>query len=310
MIYLGNICRDTPVKTSIRQFSSRVAAVSLLLAGLYAGTSAALAGDKLSWFGETSFIGAYPDGLPGMTTGPQIDIRTGEVNIGARLLQRQLDLDTVFSNGDPLTDKINQFHSEVGFKVGEEVFSFPLYYRSTQYNNGNNQKLDSFGLKWRHRFENAGSLTVSARYGKGASILADESLKDTANKLASVSWTSGLERSGLTGSLYFGDEQISDTQVNEENGYRVYGFAVGGHWSLIGHHTPYVSLRYQTTDQEVMTGLTDYDRYTRISAGWNWQVQPNWQIRAEANFTYDQPRWNLLNVDRARVLFSTRFDIK
>jgi hypothetical protein len=277
--------------------------------------SSAHAGNKLTWFGEATFTGAYPTDSSETSVERQTvgDLTNGSSDLqlksGEKLLERQLALDSVFNSGDLESLESQTVRSELGVALGDEAISVPVYYSRANYQNGEAQKLDSFGLKWRHSFGDIGSLVLQARYGKGAYLQSDETAKDAANTVASVSWTSGFEQSGVTGSVYVGDERYQQLEL-AESARRVYGFAVGGHWNVASDHTPYVSLRYQTSDQQPIAGLTDYDRYTRISAGWNWQVKSNWQVRAEANFTYDEPRWNLLSTDRTRFQFSTRYDLK
>ena len=277
--------------------------------------ASAHAGDKLSWFGEATFTGANPveSSQTSLEKKPVGESKVAnadwQLNSGQKLLEHQLALDSVFNSGDLESLDSQTVRSELGVALGDEAISVPVYYSRSSYQNGEAQTLDSLGLKWRHHFEGIGSLVLQARYGKGAYLQPDETAKDAANTVASVSWTSGFEQSGVTGSVYVGDERYEQLDM-AENARRVYGFAVGGHWNVASDHTPYVSLRYQTSDQQPVTGLTDYDRYTRISAGWNWQVQSNWQVRAEANFTYDEPRWNLLSTDRTRFQFSTRYDLK
>lgn len=274
--------------------------------------ASAHANEHLTWFGEASFSGAYPQRAGEQISSPRSMyelVSTQSALSGSHLLEQHLTLDTVFNGGGFDDSTAQRIRSEVGFAFGEETISVPLYYRRVQHSADNQQQLDGFGIKWRHRFENIGSLTVMARYGKREYSLADEGSLDAANRLASVSWTSGFNKSGVTGSFYIGDEQAGSVAATD-NARTIYGFAVGGHWLLGGNHMPYVSLRYQNSDQAAISGLTDYDKYTRISAGWNWQVRSNWRVRAEANFTYDEPRWNLFNIDRARIQFSTRFDIK
>jgi hypothetical protein len=294
------------IKSALQFVGRTTLAVSLTIAS-------AQAGEKLTWFGEATFSGAYPQA----TENRQISYKSVRelmaastaATSGTRLLEQQLALDSVFNSDDLDNSDTRRIRSEVGLAFGEEAISVPIYYRRAPYYSGEQQQLGGFGIKWRHRFEGTGSLTVLARYGRGEYNLADESSLDAANRLASVSWTSGFANSGVTGSFYIGDEQVTEAQY-ADSARMIYGFAVGGHWLLADEHTPYVSLRYQNSDQAMISGLTDYDKYTRISAGWNWQVNSSWRVRAEANFTYDQPRWNLLDTDRTRIQFSTRYDIR
>lgn len=293
-------------KSALQFFSKTTLVVALTVAS-------AQAGGALTWFGEASFSGAYPQASEAQYPNQRFVRGFNDASVtaasGRRLLQQQLALDTVFDGSDFDGSSIQQARSEVGLAFGEQAISVPIYYRRARFGVGDKHEMNGFGVKWRHRFEGVGSLTVMARYGRGEYNLADESSLYAANRLASVSWTSGFTNSGVTGSFYIGDEQVSEVEY-ADSARRIYGFSVGGHWLLGGNHTPYVSLRYQNSDQVAISGLADYDKYTRISAGWNWQVRSNWRVRAEANFTYDQPRWNLFDFDRTRIQFSTRFDIK
>ncbi|MFV1996532.1 MAG: hypothetical protein ACC641_00845, partial [Acidiferrobacterales bacterium] len=163
---------------NILKFVGRTVLVAVLT------TTSAQAGDKLTWFGEASFSGAYPQESDTQNAGQGLVSGSTAALSGRRLLEQQLALDTVFGGGD-LDDRYTQrIRSEVGLAFGGEAVSVPLYYRRTQYGTGDQQQLDGFGIKWRHRLEGAGSVTMMARYGKSDNNLADESSLDAANRLA------------------------------------------------------------------------------------------------------------------------------
>lgn len=286
-------------------------AVSLVLAG------AAHADKKLTWFGETVFTGAYPTDASDNGSGVPQALRDDPYKLlndrSPSLIENQVAVDRVFRDDtSDLQQSANTLRSEVGFALGEETFSIPILHRNSLFHDGRSDELNALGLKWRHQFEGLGSLTLATHYGKGASTSNTASLRaDTANTLTSVSWTSDIGNTGsaVTGSLFYGNEQQENSAAQDPT-RRVYGLAVGGQWAVSQRHLPYVALRYQAGDPANGLTPTDLEDYTRISAGWNWRVNPNWNVRAEANFTYNQPTWDLFNVSQTRILFSTRFDMR
>jgi hypothetical protein len=287
---------------------------TLLLAA--AGAPAVSVAEGLTWFGETSFSGAYP--VESMEYRRAATLAREDDALGLRALlapapaRRELDTEALF---DPLfqgmeSSRLDQgMRSEVGLSLGGETVSVPVYRREAVFIDGRRQELSGFGVKWRHEFSGLGSLTVATRYGKGAYTAHDELLAaDTANMLTSVSWTSqiGERGSSITGSVFYGDEQAEDLAY-KDLGRRVYGFVVGGQWAVTRHHLPFVALQYQANDATATSLLDDS---TRIAAGWNWAVTRDWHVKAEASFGYNDPRLNLFDIDSKKFQFSTRFDIK
>lgn len=288
--------------------------VSLLLVA--AGAPAVSAAGGLTWFGETTFSGAYP--VESLEYHRAAVLTREDDVLGLRALLAPVparpgfDAEALFDPLFPGTEsrRLDQgVRSEVGVSLGGETVSVPVYRRQAVFGDGSRQELSSFGVKWRHQFTGIGSLTVSTRYGKGAYTAQDEILAaDTANTLTSVSWTSpiGLRGSSVTGSVFYGDEQAEDLSY-KDLGRRMYGFVVGGQWAVTRHHLPFVAFQYQANDATATSLLDDS---TRIAAGWNWAVTRDWHVKAEASFGYNDPRLNLFDVDNTRFQFSTRFDIK
>jgi hypothetical protein len=275
------------------------------------------ADDKLTWFGETVYTGAYPAGSVDTSTLASLpDEPSTLLRLQSRSpspIEDQAAMDRVFSTSDSaLTQSSSILRSEVGFALGEETFSIPMIHRNSLFSNGTTDELSALGLKWRHQFSGLGSLTLAAHYGLGALGTTGYAQRaDTANTLTSVSWTTDLGTGGsaVMGSLFYGKEQPENTSLADP-ARRVYGLAVGGQWALGERHLPYVALRYQSGDPASGLSSSQLADYTRISAGWNWRVNPNWNVRAEANFTYEQPTWDLFHVRQTDVLFSTRFDLR
>ena len=78
-------------------------------------------------------------------------------------------------------------------------------------------------------------------------------------------------------------------------------------------HSPFVSfrmLRSEYANGDVGDTLAPSPEYSRLSAGWDWQVLPNWRLRAQAEYTLSDTAPDLYGNDRRRIFFSTRFDFR
>lgn len=289
-------------------------------------STAAIADTKLSWFGETSFNGAYPNLDSQDLTAGSTDWLTrnaGDAPADAFSIDRfgsyhsisSLPLDGALrtTDLDPIGN-VTQVQSEVGFSVGRESFLFPVEFSKSL---AEERSRNALGMKWRHQFGDSSHLTVGAQYGRSQYAPMETAGAISSSTLATVSWTSSWAGEGeraITGSLYFGDEKASTgTGTDTESSRQIYGLSVGGKWALSAAHTPFVSYRYQTGyggSAMISPDLFEYGDATRLSAGWNWQVSPNWSIQAEADFSYQQPTINLFDVNNTRLFFKTRYDFR
>lgn len=280
---------------------------------------------KLSWFGETNFSGAYPSfEYQDLTAGS-----TEWLNQNAAQSQRDqfsidrfgsyrsissLPLDGALRSTDldPIGN-VTQIQSELGFSVGRESFLFPVEFSKSL---NDERSRNALGVKWRHRFGESSHLTVGAQYGQSqATALENAGSAVSSSKLATVSWTSSWAGEGeraITGSLFIGDEQAKNSDSVDAN-RQVYGLSVGGKWALSETHTPFVSYRYQAGfggDAYHASNLFEFDNATHLSAGWNWKVSSNWSIQAEADFSYLEPTLDLFDVSNTRLFFKTRYDFR
>jgi len=291
---------------------------------------APLSAADLTWFGETSFSGAYPQ-LPVndamLDSRDWLNKRSSQLTeerpaqqfaidrFGAYQSMSNLPLDGAIRSSDLGGSPANGVRSEFGFSMGRESVMFPVEFRQGRNGDGTDQAQNALGIKWRHRFGDSNHLTVGAQYGRASSAGYDNADPRTSSStLATVSWTSswGQDRSAVTGSVFFGDEKAQTANLGALT-RQVYGLAVGGKWAISENHTPFVSYRYQTgygAEAPINTSLFEYDNATYLSAGWNWQVSSNWSLKAEADFAYQRPTLDLLNTNGTRLFFTTRYDFR
>lgn len=319
---MGNLAQIVETKRKTR-LSSLIAGFCVGFAGI-AACAPAVADQQLSWFGETSFAGAYPNLSPqDLTDGSTewLKQKTTETGFDQFSIDRygsyralsSVPIDGVLrtTDLDPIGNT-TEIQSQFGFSIGRESFAFPVEISKNQ---NDDRSRNALGVKWRHQFGDSSHLTVSAQYGTSQNG-PDSGLNSfSSSKLASVSWTSAWPGAGeraITGSLFFGDEQARNSSTVDVT-RQVYGMSVGGKWALSATHTPFISYRYQTGLGEnalVSPDLFQLDNATYLSAGWNWQVKPNWSIQAEADFAYQQPTLDLFNVNSTRLFFRTRYDFR
>ncbi len=176
-------------------------------------------------------------------------------------------------------------------------------------------RLSSFGIKLRHRVDAANSVALAAGYSEAPWSMQTTANLDVLDARAALSWTStgsGILRSGMTSSVFIGDESARDDTF-QRLGRRYYGFSVGGEVQLGQDHTPYLSYRlrrnvYSPDDPNYLA--SPYDDRSQIAAGWKWQVQPNWSLQAEARYGLNGAALDPYSPDRSRIFFGTRFDFR
>lgn len=310
----------------------RKTGLSRMIAGICAGffgvgaANAVVADEQLTWFGETSFAGAYPNlefsgqgnaSLRWLSQEAEkaSSNRFSIARFGAYQALSTIPLDGALRSSDlePVGSE-TRIQSEFGFSVGRESFTFPV--EISKRVDSESPIPNALGVKWRHQFGESSHLTLGARYSQNQFNGVDHHEPgNSASQLASVSWTSAWQGEGeraITGSLFFGDEKANNGSTIDAS-RQIYGLSVGGKWALSANHTPFVSYRYQTGVGDTGysgSNLFEFDNATHLSAGWNWQVKPNWSIQAEADFAYQSPTLDLFNTNNTRLFFRTRYDFR
>ena len=184
---------------------------------------------------------------------------------------------------------------------------FPLF-------NTSGQQKQLLALKWQHQPFDGHSLRFAAGYGDD--VYLEEMSYDSVSTMAELAWTSqgvGRLRPRLSGSLFVGEADTRGEAYRHLD-RKYMGFTVGGRVTLSEKHSPYISfrmLRASYDEDPLEDPLSASAEISRLTAGWDWQVRPNWRLRAEADFTLeDEFSLNLDRYDPSRVVFSTRFDFR
>ncbi len=169
---------------------------------------------------------------------------------------------------------------------------------------------DALALRWKHRLSGEHSLSFAAGYGDDPYL--DDSGREGPGTVAALSWTGqwgSRWRPQLFGSLFTGDDSVKDEYArNLERRY--YGFALGGRLQLFERHSPFVSFRMLRGEEGGDLVEPDPLEYSRVTAGWDWQIRPNWRLRAEADYSFSDTGFNLFRYERTGIFFSTRFDFR
>ncbi len=195
--------------------------------------------------------------------------------------------------------------------VLEQVQPLAASYERRHLFNGRNK--DLLAIQWQHPLNEAHNLTFAAGYGED--VYLNEKRYDPVSAMASVSWTgrwTGRWKPAVSSSVFVGDESPGDDDFRSLE-RRYFGFSVGGRMTFLERHSPFVSFRilrgeYATPD--VGDALAPSADYSRLTAGWDWQVLPHWRLRAEAEYTLSDTGPDLDGDDRSRFFFSTRFDFR
>ena len=219
------------------------------------------------------------------------------------------DADTVLNPG------LLSLQGGLGVDWGQDRFALPLYHQEFHYERERALKYGALGVEWRRRLNSQNLLTLSAQYGDYAYAHADQPAGDTTNAVAAFAWSSeftGALHPRISSSIYLGDETAKD-DAYRFLGRRYYGVSLDGRFTLHPRHTPYASLRLQRSDyltEDVLLSGPRREDFSRLAAGWDWQARPNWGLRAEANYSLNNSSVESFGYDRARILFTTRFDFR
>lgn len=207
-------------------------------------------------------------------------------------------------------DLIRFFGRDV-LEWGNNRFSMPL--RQEQHGDARRSLfVNVLSIEWQHSVNAANLLTLSARFGDSFSSDAENSA--VTGTSAVLSWNSLFgSDSRLSGRLYVGDEEAK-LRVSGERRY--FGMQLEGQYSLWRDHTPFASLRWQRSQYDALdnagttAGSLRHENSSRLAAGWNWQVNPGWDMRAEANYRIGDEGLDTPDSDRTQVYFSTHYGFR
>ena len=205
-----------------------------------------------------------------------------------------------------------RFFSGDSLEWGNNRFAVPLRQETWRLDSQHSLLVNALAIEWQHSMNAANLLTLSARYGD--SLSNDPELPNVSGKTATLSWNSlfGGE-SRVSGRFYMGDEEAQSVTSSE---HRYFGMHFEGRYALWRDHTPFASLLWQRNYYEALDNaglngsLLRHDSFSRLAAGWNWQVTPGWDMRAEANYRLSVDSVDAVDVDRTQLYFSTHYGFR
>lgn len=202
---------------------------------------------------------------------------------------------------------------ELGLTSQPRSSALPLYERPRLFNGKNGRTQNLLAVKWQHRLTQEHSFALSAGYGDD--LYLENKQPAAVSTMASLSWTGewgGRMRPRITGSLFVGDEDARDDPYRDLD-RKYFGLTIGGRVTLFERHSPYLSFKMLRSDYDVDLSEDPFAppaEYSRLTAGWDWQVRPNWLLRAGADYTLENFSLDLERYERSRIFFSTRFNFR
>jgi len=175
--------------------------------------------------------------------------------------------------------------------------------------------VNALAIEWQHSVNADNLVTLSARYD--SSLYSNADLPRASGTAATLSW-SGLFAgdSRISGKFFVGDQDARERRVGSGE-RRFYGLQLEGRYSLWRDHAPFASLQWQRNNYDSVDAaaqggsLLRQESISRFAAGWNWQVNPSWDVRAEANYRLaDDSSVDVPELDRTQLYFSTRYGFR
>jgi len=173
----------------------------------------------------------------------------------------------------------------------------------------------SLGVRVDRILSSRSLVSLTARHGDGYSTDPERAISSISS--ASLSWQSRFRNdSGVTGRLFFGDQESRDRSIGLFS-RRYVGVELEGRYALGQEHAPFAGITWQKNDYQyydngsgpsMLGGRSESQ--SRIAAGWSWQFQENWNFRAEANYLLAEDQFDPSASDRTQFYFRTRFGIR
>lgn len=201
---------------------------------------------------------------------------------------------------------------------GSNRFSIPLQVEERYPDGRRSQYHNALSIQWQHSLNAANLFTLSARYGSSHYTDSESLLPVNTGTSAAAAWSSLFgEDSRVTGRLFLGDEDNRDRYLNY-SARRYYGLELLGQTTLWREHTPFASLAWQRSDYEGSESATAgfasllprQESRSRLSAGWNWQINTNWGVRAMAKYRLGDDSPDSYETDRRQYHFSTHYGFR
>jgi len=211
------------------------------------------------------------------------------------------------------TDLLRSFTGET-LGWGNNRFAVPLQQETWRLDSRRSLLTKALAIEWQHSLNASNFMTLSAR--RGDSLYSDAELPGSTGTAATLSWNTlfGGE-SRVIGRLYAGDEDTKE-RSNGNTDRRFYGLQIEGRYGLWRDHAPFASLKWQRSNIEMpgntgtANSLLRRESSSYLGAGWNWQVSPSWDVRAEANYRVADDSAEAVELDRTQFHFSTRYGFR
>lgn len=167
------------------------------------------------------------------------------------------------------------------------------------------------GVEWQWRLATDRQLVLSALY---AGYRYDNfSERNTDALVIAGGWRQTLAWNGaprFSMFLSYGDENAR-ADVFEYYGRKYYGLEFKTSFNVAARNTPYLRLRWQTSDYnglDLLYGVTRTDNYWRTSFGWTYRLSAQSDIGFEFEHTRNNSDIQIYSFERSRAFVTTRYE--
>ncbi len=198
-----------------------------------------------------------------------------------------------------------------GIQLGSNYLSLPLYHQEFLIGHRRYRQHDAFGLEWTYRADPANVISLVGQYGNY--VYQDESVQNTDSGVAALTWARNFavpSQPRIKASIYRGRDAAKD-ELYDYFGRSYYGISAEGSFAVSPRQRPYATLLYQRSNYDAADPgfpVIRVEHYSRVAAGWMWQMKPKWILRAEVSYADNHSNIDIYQYHRTLFYLSTRHD--
>lgn len=205
----------------------------------------------------------------------------------------------------------------IDWRRGRQHLALPLSRQVFNVDHGRYSIYDAAGLEWSYAISARQVMILGTSYGLVRYV--DQPTRDARLHSAWFGWNAKLGLTHLGFNFRYGQDNaridFNETlsQSNAFMGRQYYALGLDARYRWRPRHAPRLSVllqssRHDGTDPDFI--LRRQDQYLYYGVGWDWQLRPDWMLRADLGYITNRSNIDIHDYDRLQILVGARYDFR